>query len=150
LAQWPDARGLGIDISERALAYAERNARALDLAERARFQAGDWADGPDGRFDLILCNPPYVEEGAVLPRDVVEWEPHEALFAAGDGLAAYRRLAPRIARLLAPAGLACIELGAGQAEAASSLFEAEGLRSGTRRDLAGHVRCLTLTHGFRG
>jgi release factor glutamine methyltransferase len=147
LAQWPEARGTGIDSSEAALRYAERNALALGLRERARFQTGDWGKNLNGRFDLILCNPPYVEEGARLPRDVAEWEPHVALFAAADGLAAYRRIAPDIPRLLEPGGVACIELGAGQSEAAIALFEAHGLSAGTRADLAGHVRCLTLTHG---
>jgi release factor glutamine methyltransferase len=146
LDQWPEARGLGVDASETALAYARRNSKRLGLAERAELRLGDWGEGLDGRFDLILCNPPYVESAAELPRDVAEWEPHEALFAAADGLSEYRRLAPQIPRLLAPGGLGCIELGAGQAEAVAALFDAEGLRSGVRADLAGHPRCLTLSH----
>ena len=145
LAQWPEARGLGIDASEAALAYARDNAASLGLADRARFRTGDWAEGLDERFDLILCNPPYVERGADLPRDVADWEPHRALFAAADGLGEIRRIAPDLPRLLAPGGLACIEIGAGQAEAASSLFEAQGFAVAHHRDLAGHVRCLALT-----
>jgi release factor glutamine methyltransferase len=145
LAQWPEARGLGVDASEEALAYARDNAEALGLDGRARFQPGDWADGLDGRFDLILCNPPYVEKGAALPRDVAEWEPHLALFAAADGLGEIRRIAPDLPRLLAPGGIACIEIGAGQAKAASALFEAEGFAVAPRRDLGGHIRCLALT-----
>ncbi|HEY5721263.1 MAG TPA: peptide chain release factor N(5)-glutamine methyltransferase [Allosphingosinicella sp.] len=145
LAQWPDARGLGIDASEVALAYARENADALGLAGRARFQAGDWAKDLHGQFDLILCNPPYVERGADLPRDVADWEPHQALFAAADGLREIRRIAPDLPRLLAPGGLACIEIGAGQAEAASALFEARGFAVAPHRDLGGHVRCLALT-----
>src|SRR4051812_33165183 len=93
LDQWPEARGIGIDASEAALAYARRNGERLGLAGRAIFRLGDWAAGIEGPFDLILCNPPYVARGAQLPRDVVEWEPHEALFAAEDGLCEYRRLA---------------------------------------------------------
>jgi release factor glutamine methyltransferase len=146
LAQWPEAQGLGIDASEEALSYARTNAAELGLQERARLRTGDWAADLHDRFDLILCNPPYVEQGADLPRDVVDWEPHIALFAEGDGLAAYRRIAPDIKRLLAPGGIACIELGAGQAEAAAPLFEAEGLRAARRADLAGHIRCLALSH----
>jgi release factor glutamine methyltransferase len=146
LAQWPEAQGLGVDCSAIALDFAERNAERLGLDGRARFRLGEWGMGLDGRFDLILCNPPYVEDGADLPRDVAEWEPHVALFASGDGLADYRRIAPDIPRLLAPGGLACIELGAGQAEAVSALFEARGLSAGTRDDLAGHARCLALSH----
>jgi release factor glutamine methyltransferase len=145
LHQWPDARGLGTDQSERALTYARRNAARLGLADRAAFSLGNWGEGLDARFDLVLCNPPYVETAAELPRDVSEWEPAEALFAGPDGLDDYRRLAPQIARLLAPEGLACVEIGHEQAGGAGALFGAAGLAVTLRRDLAGRPRCLTLS-----
>ncbi|MGQ0660331.1 peptide chain release factor N(5)-glutamine methyltransferase [Sphingosinicella sp.] len=144
LAQWPHARALGVDASADALAYAERNAVALGLADRAAFRQGDWVEGVEGRFDLILCNPPYVESGAALPPDVADWEPAGALYAGADGLAAYRRLAPLIGPLLAPGGIACIEIGAGQCDAVSALFAAEGFTIKTRTDLRGVVRTLIL------
>ncbi|HJQ18352.1 MAG TPA: peptide chain release factor N(5)-glutamine methyltransferase [Allosphingosinicella sp.] len=144
LDQWPGARGLGVDRSEAALAAARANAVRLGLSERASFRRGDWARGIDGGYDLILCNPPYVEQGAALPRDVASWEPHDALFAGADGLAAYRRIAPALPGLLAPCGIACVEVGAGQADAVSALFAAEGFAVSRRNDLAGHVRCLIL------
>jgi release factor glutamine methyltransferase len=144
LAQWPHATGLGIDASETALDYARRNAARLGLAARSDFRKGDWGEGLEERFDLILCNPPYVESAAELPRDVAQWEPSEALFAAGDGLSEYRRLAPQIRRLLAPRGLACLELGAGQLASVAALFEGSDLAIASRRDLAGIERCLTL------
>jgi release factor glutamine methyltransferase len=145
LAQWPKARGVGVDASKKALLFAHENAARLGFAARAELRSGDWTEGLEGRFDLILCNPPYVEAGAALMRDVAEWEPHEALFAGDDGLAAYRRLAPAVPPLLAPGGLACFEIGAGQAGAVAALFEAAGLAVSPRTDLAGHVRCLALT-----
>jgi release factor glutamine methyltransferase len=145
LDQWPKAFGVGVDASEDALAYARRNAERLGLAARAELRLGDWTDGVEGRFDLILCNPPYIEAGAPLMRDVADWEPHEALFAGDDGLADYRRLAPAIRPLLAPGGLACFEVGAFQPDAVAALFKAEGLAVSPRMDLAGHVRCLALT-----
>lgn len=144
LDQWPEAEGLGIDASKTALGIAQANARHLGLADRARFRLGNWAAGLDERFDLILCNPPYVEEGAALPRDVADWEPHQALFAGRDGLSAYRALAPEIIRLLAPGGIACVEIGAQQEESAGSLFAAQGLHLACRRDLGGRPRCLVL------
>jgi release factor glutamine methyltransferase len=103
LDQWPSATGLGIDASPAALDYARRNAGRLGLAARAAFRKGDWAQGVEERFDLVLCNPPYVETGAELPRDVADWEPPEALFAAEDGLSEYRRLAPQIPGCSPPA-----------------------------------------------
>jgi len=145
LDQWPQARGLGIDRSEAALHLARANADRLGLASRAEFRLGDWAEGLDARFDLILCNPPYVEAGAALPRDVAEWEPHEALFSGPDGLDDYRRLAPQLPLVLAPGGIACIEIGASQEAAVSSLFRHQGLTVATRKDLAGRPRCLAVS-----
>ena len=142
LDQWPNARGLGVDSSERAIDYARRNAERLRLRKRATFRLGDWGEGLPGKYDLILCNPPYVEQGATLPPDVARWEPAEALYAGPDGLAGYRRLAPQIRRLLARGGLACIEMGAGQAKAVRPLFQAQGFIISSRLDLNGVVRCL--------
>ena len=144
LAQWAEARGIGIDASETALGYARRNAERLGLAGRGEFRRGDWAEGLDGRFDLILCNPPYVEAGAGLPLDIARWEPAEALYAGEDGLEAYRRLAPQLGRLLASDGIACVELGAGQRDAAAALFAAHGFIIRSRHDLSGMPRALVL------
>lgn len=144
LDQWRGAEGVGIDLSETALRYARRNAKHLGLSARASFQHGNWAEGLDEPFDLILCNPPYVESGAELPREVAGFEPSSALFAGVDGLDDYRRLAPEIPRLLKPGGVACVEIGAGQAEAVRDLFIPQGLKVRSRNDLAGHVRCLIL------
>src|SRR4051812_7073400 len=125
LSLWPQATGIGIDASADALAYARRNPERLGRAGRSELRLRDWPAGLARRFDLILCNPPYVEADADLPRDIAEWEPAEALFAGRDGLDAYRRLAPRLRPLLMPDGLACLEIGAGQAAAVSALFAAE-------------------------
>ncbi len=144
LDQWPQASGLGIDRSEAALGYARRNAERLGLAARAAFRKGDWATGIAEHFDLVLCNPPYVPEAAALGPGVREHEPAEALFAGGDGLADYRRLAGALPSLIAPGGIACIELGAGQAEAVAALFGGSALTITTRADLNGHARCLVL------
>jgi release factor glutamine methyltransferase len=146
LAEWPQARGLGVDASETALGYARRNADRLGLADRAELRSGDWGQGLERPFDLILCNPPYVESAADLPPDVRDWEPAEALFAGEDGLADYRRLAPQIPPLLAADGITCIEVGAGQAGVVAALFEAHGLTASAHADLGGHLRCLAVTH----
>jgi methylase of polypeptide subunit release factors len=128
--------GHGRDASAEALAVAAGNADRLGLAARASFSLGDWGEGLTGPFDLVLCNPPYVEEGAHLPPGVRDWEPAAALYAGADGLDDYRRIAPEIARLLSPQGLACVEIGATQATAAGALFEAQGLGASVRKDLA--------------
>jgi release factor glutamine methyltransferase len=144
LSEWPEARGLGIDRSEAALAIARKNAERLGMEDRADFRVGDWGTGLSERFDLILCNPPYVEDSADLPPDVRDFEPAEALFAGAEGLADYHRLAPQIARLLLPEGTACVEIGESQQESVSGIFAANGLKSALRRDLAGRPRCLVI------
>ena len=146
LDQWREATGLGVDASPVALAYAERNARSLDLAARTRFVRGGWA-GTGERFDLILCNPPYVAEDEPLGPGVREYEPAQALFAGSDGLDDYRRIAPLLPAQLVPGGVACVEVGWCQAEAAGALFRAAGFSVTVRRDLGGRDRCLVLTHG---
>ncbi len=145
LDHWKNSTGLGVDCSERALSYARLNADRLGLGDRSEWLRGDWARGINERFDLVLCNPPYVEQGAELKPDVGEWEPAQALFGGPDGLDAYRILAPQLANSLAPGGLCCLEVGAGQAEKVSNLLLEQGLCVSSRNDLAGIARCLIAT-----
>ena len=144
LDEWPTATGIGVDASPIALSYAQRNAERLGLAGRAAFQIGDWAAGLKTRFDLILCNPPYVATGAETGPGVADFEPPEALFAGADGLDDYRRLAPMVAPLLGKGGLAAIEIGYDQGESAAALFAAAGHVPGLARDLANRPRALLI------
>ena len=142
LAEWPEAQGLGIDASDIALEIAHANARRLGLASRAQFRKGNWASALSERFDLILCNPPYVELDADLPADVKGYEPQSALFAGADGLDAYRHLIPQLPSLLNPFGMIAVEIGATQAAAVSELFVANGLTPQVRQDLGGRDRAV--------
>jgi release factor glutamine methyltransferase len=142
---WPEATGLGVDSSRRALSYATANSRRLGFEKRARFKVGDWAQGIDERFDLVLCNPPYVADRDDLGPGVAEHEPPEALFAGPEGLESIRRLAPEFPRLLAPGGLACVEIGAGQGEAALNLLGRDGLAARVAEDLGDRDRAVLLT-----
>ena len=144
LDEWPKATGLGIDASPIALSYAQRNAERLGLSGRAALQLGDWASGIQSRFDLVLCNPPYVAADADIGPGVADYEPAEALFAGADGLDDYRRLAPQIGGLLGKGGLAAIEIGYDQADSAAALFVAEGHEPTLARDLAGRPRALLI------
>lgn len=145
LDQWRDAHGLGIDASEKALEYAEINAQDLGMEERARFKLGDWAEGLDGQFDLILANPPYIGTHEPLPAEVREHEPASALFAGIDGLDDYRRIVPDLPRLLAPGGAAVLEIGWTQAKAVSALALQHGLLPAVHSDLGGRPRVVLLT-----
>src|SRR3546814_11951444 len=94
LDEWRSASGVGVDISEEALAVARRNAERLGMSGRSEFRQGDWGVGIHERFDLVLINPPYLSTQANLPHAVVGHEPHGALFSGSDGLDDYRRFAP--------------------------------------------------------
>lgn len=142
LDQWPEAEGLGIEISSSALAYALDNADRLGMQARARFRSGDWAGQVEGRFDLILANPPYIGTGEELPAEVCNHEPAGALFAGADGLDDYRRIVPDLPRLLAPGGIAVLEIGSTQAKAVSSLINEHGLSPSVTRDLQGLPRVV--------
>ena len=148
LAHRPAARGVGIDRSAQALAVAAGNAAALGLGARSAFVQRDWTR-PDwaaglGGCDLILANPPYVETAAALAPSVVAHEPAGALFAGVDGLDDYRRLIPVLSAMLAPDGLACVEIGAAQAAAVCALAQAAGLSPRVHRDLAGRDRVVEM------
>lgn len=148
LACLREAQGVGIDRSHEALAVAAGNAEQLGLRPQASFAPGDWhapgwAEGL-GTFDLVLCNPPYVEETAALDRQVRDFEPASALFAGPEGLDDYRILIPQLRALMNEAAIAILEIGANQADAVSALAAASGFTAELRRDLAGRPRALIL------
>lgn len=142
LSEWPLAQGLGIDRSAAALDVARGNAAALGLLARAAFRLGDWVEGLEGPFDLILCNPPYIVDGTELMPDVAKYEPASALFGGADGLDPYRLLLPEMPGLLADGGVAIFEFGVGQAEALLRLAADAGLEARVADDLAGRPRAL--------
>lgn len=149
LHELPQASGVGIDRSADALAVAADNAARLGLAGRAAFAQADWhragwADALGGPFDLILANPPYVEDDADLAPSVRAHEPAGALFAGADGLDDYRVLVPQLPALLAPGGAALVEIGYRQADAVTALAAAAGMTAALHRDLGGRARVLEL------
>ncbi len=132
LAERPGATGLGTDVSAAALAVAEANAARLGVSGRTAFREADWFDGIDvaeGRFDLIVANPPYIalDEMAGLAPEVRDWEPRAALTDGGDGLSAYRAIAAGAGRHLAPGGRLLVEIGPAQGAAVAEMFAAAGL-----------------------
>lgn len=148
LAELPGATAIASDLSAAALAVAKGNAEALGVAGRASFVQANWFEGIDGRFDLIVSNPPYIPLGDIagLAPDVREFDPARALDGGPDGLEAYRRLAGGAGSHLAPQGHVVLEIGAGQKNAVNNLFRAEGFDRESRHfDLSGHVRCLVFT-----
>lgn len=150
LSELPNATGLGVDVSDAALAVAGRNAEALDLADRASWIVSDWCTDVSGPFDIIVSNPPYIETGALarLDRDVAAFEPHLALDGGLDGLESYRAILAGVGRLMTPRSHLVFEIGEGQDDGVTQVAVVSGLRLTTAaRDLADRVRVLAFEIG---
>ena len=142
-----DLRVTAVDRSPEALTIAKANARALRA--KVRFVLGDACSAfCTGTFDAVVTNPPYVGHDDPLPRDVLEWEPPEALFAGPDGLDFYRRLAAEVPRVLRAGGYLLGEVGDDQAPAVLELFMDAGWAAGEPvRDLGGVERVVMAWPG---
>jgi release factor glutamine methyltransferase len=150
LQELPNARGVATDVSVAALHVARGNAERLKLASRCSFVACNLADGVQGRFDLIVSNPPYIARGAIalLDPEVRDFDPRLALDGGADGLDAYRAIAASVPPLLAPGGRLIMELGVGQAPPVTALFEAtKFIVLSIRNDLGGIARALIAKIG---
>lgn len=139
------AFGVGVDLSSDAVGVASANARSLGVSRRASFVVSDWCAALDGRFDLVLSNPPYIPDGDIVSLDsgVRDFDPHRALAGGADGLDAYRRIATELSRLMASDAVAILEVGEGQVPDVSALLAENGLRvEAVTRDLGGIERCI--------
>ena len=151
LAERPDARGVGTDISPEALLVAGDNAAAHGVVDRIVLPLSDWFTDLGGRFDLIVSNPPYIaaSEMAGLAPEVRDFEPRVALTDEGDGLAAYRAIAAGACNHLASGGRLLVEIGPTQGAAVCRLFEAGGLeRVSVHPDLDGRDRVVAGRKAF--
>jgi release factor glutamine methyltransferase len=146
LAERPAAKGLGVDVSEEALAVARENAANLGLESRVALLRGDWTFGlADSGFDLVVSNPPYIPSADIeaLEPEVRDYEPRRALDGGVDGLDAYRQLAPEILRVLKPGGRFAVEIGFDQSTAVENLFRDAGAgQVSTAKDLSDRDRVV--------
>jgi len=143
----PQAIGLGVDLSDAALAVARENAQRLGLSHRVDFKKSDWNSQINGLWDVVLSNPPYIptEEIPKLAPEVAQYEPRLALDGGGDGLCCYRAIIQALPELLAESGIAVIEAGAGQADAIAELGVVQGLLVvKMAQDLSGITRCVVI------
>ena len=151
-AAWPGAEVVAVDASDDALALARENGEATGLAARVQWLKSDWfsAVPADGRFDLIVSNPPYLtaEETAAAEPEVRAYEPAAALTAAESGMADLRKIIAEAPRFLAPGGWLAMETGIAQhAELLADLAKA-GLRDGESvKDLAERDRFVFARAG---
>lgn len=142
----PDCAVVALDVSADAAEIARQNAAKLGVMS-VEFVFGDLFETLAARrFDLIVTNPPYVSPSDELPPEVFEFEPPQALFSGPTGLEFFERLALEAPSHLVPGGVLLTEIGDGQAERVSGLFDEKGWNKVVRqRDLSGTVRVL----GFR-
>jgi release factor glutamine methyltransferase len=146
LSEFPNATGVGVDVSSDAVDAASANAARLGFGARARFVCDDWAQSLGTPFDCILANPPYIPSSdlAGLAPEVA-YDPHAALDGGPDGLSGIESVVDAIQRLLHPQGRAFVEIGAGQSEAGRRLAERKGLTvANMRSDIGGIPRVMAL------
>ncbi|SEP57409.1 peptide chain release factor N(5)-glutamine methyltransferase [Thalassovita taeanensis] len=150
LAEWPQAVGVAVDLSDAALDVAGRNAAALGVAERLELIRSDWFSAVEGRFDLIVSNPPYISEAemAGLSPEVRGHDPLMALSPGGDGLAPYRIIAAQAAGYLTQGGRLMVEIGWQQGADVARIFADAGLVDvRVLPDLDGRDRVVVARHG---
>jgi release factor glutamine methyltransferase len=149
-ANAPDAQLTATDISAKALAIARRNAVRLGFLERVLFRRADCFEPMDGmgalgRFDLIVSNPPYIQEEQIagLAPEISRYEPHVALTGGPDGLSFYRKIASRVAEHLERNASLMVEIDAHQFDAVSEVIrDAGGTAIKMLRDLGGMPRAV--------
>ncbi len=156
LAALPNAQATATDISAAALDMARHNAERHGLADRIRFIESRWLDDVEGRYHLLVTNPPYIrrDEIASLAPEVAHWEPHRALDGGPDGLDAYRVILADTSRVLEPDGWAVFEVGHDQAAVVAALGVNHGLTPAPLdwpllRDLGGNIRCVAFATSGR-
>ena len=147
LSEFPDATGMGIDLSDEAVETAKYNAKQNHVGERAAFSKGNWAESLGESFDLVVSNPPYIAQKVIqnLDESVKNHDPILALDGGEDGLQAYKEIFSQLPGILKPGGRAFFEIGFDQEKSTRRLSEESRFSViSTYADLAGNIRVLEL------
>jgi release factor glutamine methyltransferase len=147
LMEYPNAAGVGVDISKGALDTAQVNATYLGISERVEWMHSDWLANVVGTFDIVISNPPYIPSLDIheLSATVQSYDPLKALDGGEDGLDAYRHLAEHLPSIIKENTLIILEIGYDQGESVPALFKASGYNIVTlEKDYGGNPRCLVL------
>ncbi len=162
LKELPNARLLSVDLSEKALEVAQRNAQALEVADRVRFVHADagnvdlvMASFKDfmgqGSVEVLLSNPPYIAESdPLVEENVKKYEPSSALFAEDEGLALLKKWSKGFRPYLSSEAVMLMEMGMSQGPAMKNHFESLEIFKSVRvvKDLSGHDRVIYgVKHG---
>ena len=142
------SRGVGIDISTKAIKTAQINSKNLNLFHQSKFKVFDISIFNVGKYDLIVSNPPYIPSKDIknLSKDIINYEPLVALNGGLDGLDLIRKVIYKSNSLLKRNGLLAIEIGFNQYLKVSSLLKQYGFREMSRQcDYNHNVRCIIST-----
>jgi release factor glutamine methyltransferase len=153
LTEYPNALGTAIDINPKALEVARTNAEQNTVAKRLTLLQGDWFSplSPTDTFDIIVSNPPYISESDYkdLDKNVMDFDPIQALVGGKDGLECYRKIAESFRNHLKPGGSLVLELGYGQEACVRKMFYSNKLNKiKTYKDLSEISRCLIIHPHF--
>ena len=148
LKELGSSRGIGIDISAKAIAIARINSKRLDLMNRSKFMVFNLDKFNIGKFDLVISNPPYIPSKDIknLSMDITNYEPRVALDGGLDGLDLIKKVIYKSNHLLKRYGLLVIEIGYNQYQKVSDILKRRGLREIAREyDYNRNVRCIIST-----
>ena len=143
--EWKEVHVTAIDISEEALSMAKSNAEKFNVQNKIDFFKSDWFEAVKGSFDLIISNPPYIGliEKDEISTEVIKYDPEIALFAGRDGLDAYKKIIPNLAKFLNPDGFVVLEIGAYQSNQVKNMMNAIGfIDTKIIKDLSGKDRLV--------
>ncbi len=155
LHELPEATGLGVDLNPGAVEIARKNALNLSLENRAKFQQSDWFSTIDGKFDVILSNPPYIPECdlAHLMPEVRDFDPVLALNGGETGLFPYEIIFKQVINYLKQDGILIFEFGQNQEKQLIDLLNKSPIGCfietlEQRSDLAGIIRTIGVKFRF--
>ena len=142
------SRGVGIDISSKAIKTAKINSKNFNLLNRSRFKVFDLNNYIVGKYDLIVSNPPYIPSRDIknLSKDIINHEPINALDGGTDGLDLIKKVIYKSNHLLKRKGLLALEIGHSQYQKVSNILKENGYREMSKEyDFKRNVRCIIST-----
>ena len=143
--EWKEVHVTAVDISEEALSLAKINAEKFNVQNKIDFLKSNWFEAVKGSFDLIISNPPYIGliEKDEISTEVIKYDPEIALFSGRDGLDAYKKIIPNLAKFLNPDGFVVLEIGASQSNQVKNMMNVVGfIETQVVRDLSGKDRLV--------
>ena len=143
--EWKEVHVTAVDISEEALSLAKINAEKFNVQNKIDFLKSNWFEAVKGSFDLIISNPPYIGliEKDEISTEVIKYDPEIALFSGRDGLDAYKKIIPNLAKFLNPDGFIVLEIGASQSNQVKNMMNVVGfIETQVVKDLSGKDRLV--------